>query len=150
MLLGELVAFFQANAQVTKLEVQGHTDNVGAEDMNQKLSQARAESVMAALVAKGIDAGRLSAKGFGSSVDYRDHGKDIPNDTPAHRAMNRRVEFHVLQLNNQDWAAPPEDAVVVPAGAAPSGAVVVAAPTTAKVVVTAPAVPTSAKVTIKP
>jgi outer membrane protein OmpA-like peptidoglycan-associated protein len=110
MLLGELVAFFQANPQVTKLEVQGHTDNVGNEDFNVKLSQDRADSVAAGLKAAGVDAGRIVTKGFGSSVDYKDHGKDIPNDSDKHRAMNRRVEFHVLQLGGQDWAAPPEDA----------------------------------------
>jgi OOP family OmpA-OmpF porin len=156
-LLNELIGFFKANAQVTLLEVQGHTDNVGPEDFNQKLSQQRAESVMAALVAAGIDSGRLQAKGFGSSVDYKDHGKDIPNDTPAHRAMNRRVEFHVLKLGGQDWAAPPEEAVIV-APAAPAGAVVVAAPAAPSVTVVAPAAPSvsvsasvpTAKVTIKP
>ena len=110
LLFAELVEFFAKNPQITKLEVQGHTDNTGNEDANVKLSQARAESVMAAMVTAGIDSSRIVAKGFGSSVDFRDHGKDIPNDTPAHRAMNRRVEFHILQLGGQDWAAPPEDA----------------------------------------
>jgi outer membrane protein OmpA-like peptidoglycan-associated protein len=109
--LGELVAFIKANRQITKLEVQGHTDNIGPEDLNQKLSQARAEAVAAALVAAGIDPRRIASKGYGSTVDYKDHGgKVIPNDTAAHRAMNRRVEYHVLQLDGQDWTEPAEDA----------------------------------------
>ena len=109
MLVAELVAFFQANPQVTRLQVEGHTDNVGNADFNQKLSQERADSVQAELAAAGVDTGRMVSKGFGSTVDYREHGKDIPNDTDKHKAMNRRVEFHVLQLGGADWAAPPED-----------------------------------------
>jgi outer membrane protein OmpA-like peptidoglycan-associated protein len=108
-LVGEVVGFLKANPQITKMQIEGHTDNTGNEDSNVKLSQQRADSVVAVLVAAGIDGGRLVAKGFGSSVDFRMHGKDIPNDTPKHKAMNRRVEIHVLQLGGQDWAAPVVD-----------------------------------------
>jgi K(+)-stimulated pyrophosphate-energized sodium pump len=85
------------------MQAQGHTDNTGNEDANVKLSQARAESVVAVLVAAGIEAGRLDAKGFGSSVGYKVHGKETPNDNDKHRAMNRRVEIRVLQLGGTDW-----------------------------------------------
>ncbi len=147
MLLSELVDFFKANPQITLLEVQGHTDNVGAEDMNQKLSQDRADSVMAGMVAAGIDSSRLRSKGFGSTVDYKDHGKDIPNDTAAHRAMNRRVEFHIIKLGEIDFVPVNEEVVVV---AQPAGAVVVAAPAAPAVKVNV-AVPTvTAKVVVKP
>jgi outer membrane protein OmpA-like peptidoglycan-associated protein len=124
VVMTELIAFLKENTQISKLQVQGHTDNKGAEDMNQKLSQARAEAVVAALVAQGLDAGRLDAKGFGSSQGFMVKGKPTPNDTDAHRAMNRRVEFVVLQLNSQDWTVPDPDAVAAPAAtpAAPAPA----------------------------
>ena len=70
-----------------KLEVQGHTDNVGSEDYNQKLSNARASAVMAWLVQHGVAANRLSAKGYGKTVPV------ASNDTDEGRARNRRVEI---------------------------------------------------------
>jgi OOP family OmpA-OmpF porin len=109
-LVGEVVAFMRANPQITKMQVQGHTDNTGNEDANVKLSQARAESVVAVFVSAGIEANRLDAKGFGSSVNFKLHGKEILNDNDKHRAMNRRVEIRVLQLGGSDWqVAEPND-----------------------------------------
>jgi outer membrane protein OmpA-like peptidoglycan-associated protein len=70
-----------------KLEVQGHTDNVGSDDYNLKLSDARAASVVAWLVSKGIAADRLTAQGYGSKVPIADNGSD------EGRARNRRVEL---------------------------------------------------------
>lgn len=69
------------------IEVQGHTDNVGAAALNQKLSQARADSVKAYLVKKGIAESRLVAKGYGMSQPL------VPNDSAANKALNRRVQF---------------------------------------------------------
>lgn len=68
-----------------KIEIQGHTDNVGAEARNVKLSSARAESVMKALLSRGVEKSRLSAKGFGSSVPLMNNG------TEEGRRTNRRV-----------------------------------------------------------
>lgn len=69
------------------IEVQGHTDNVGSDDYNLKLSQARAKAVMDWLVKNGIPAERLTSKGYG-------RGKPVAtNDTPEGRAKNRRVEL---------------------------------------------------------
>jgi OmpA-OmpF porin, OOP family len=70
-----------------KVEVAGHTDNVGAPDANLKLSQERAQAVMAALVQRGIAAARLSAKGYGQTTPVAD------NRTDEGRAKNRRVEL---------------------------------------------------------
>ena len=73
-----------------RLEIQGHTDDVGDDAKNLDLSQRRAESVKAYLVAQGIDEGRLEAKGFGETVPIAD------NKTKAGRAENRRVEFKLI------------------------------------------------------
>ncbi len=70
-----------------KLEVQGHTDNVGSDDYNLKLSDARAASVAAWLVSKGITADRLTAQGYGMRQPIADNGSD------EGRAKNRRVEL---------------------------------------------------------
>ncbi len=67
--------------------IEGHTDNVGDLDFNQKLSEERAKSVMTQLVSMGINAGRLTSKGFGESNPIH------TNDTPEGKAANRRVEF---------------------------------------------------------
>ncbi|MDR2852229.1 MAG: OmpA family protein [Burkholderiaceae bacterium] len=70
-----------------RLSVEGHTDNVGAAAANKTLSQNRADSVMKAIVAGGIDASRLKAKGYGSEAPIAD------NRTEDGRAKNRRVEL---------------------------------------------------------
>lgn len=69
------------------VSVQGHTDNVGTDDHNQKLSAARAETVRQWLAANGIAAARLSSRGFGKTAPVADNGTD------AGRARNRRVEL---------------------------------------------------------
>lgn len=67
--------------------VGGHTDNVGAPEANQKLSEERARAVVAALVQRGIAASRLEARGFGQTAPIAD------NRTEDGRAKNRRVEL---------------------------------------------------------
>lgn len=81
------VAAALKSAPELKLEVAGHTDNVGDAAANQKLSEARARSVMDALVKRGIAANRLSAKGYGQSKPIAD------NRSEDGRAKNRRVEL---------------------------------------------------------
>lgn len=75
----------------TKIELRGHTDNVGGAEANLKLSTARAEAVKAHLVRKGVAAERLSARGFGETAPV------APNDTPEGRAANRRTELKILE-----------------------------------------------------
>ncbi|MGE5436054.1 MAG: OmpA family protein [Syntrophothermus sp.] len=69
------------------VEISGHTDNVGSNSSNQKLSQRRADSVKKWLVDKGIDASRITAKGYGEDRPI------APNDTKENKFKNRRIEF---------------------------------------------------------
>lgn len=69
------------------VEVQGHTDNVGGDDYNQKLSDARAASVRQWLSGHGVDAARLSSRGYGKTQPVADNTSDFG------RARNRRVEL---------------------------------------------------------
>ncbi|MCG6537297.1 MAG: OmpA family protein [Syntrophales bacterium LBB04] len=70
-----------------KVEIQGHTDNVGKPEANKTLSEERARTVMKALVDKGIDGKRLTASGFGDTKPVAD------NKTEEGKAQNRRVEL---------------------------------------------------------
>jgi outer membrane protein OmpA-like peptidoglycan-associated protein len=70
-----------------KLEIQGHTDNVGKPDANLKLSQQRANTVMKYFLEKGVPNDRLKAVGYGMERPIED------NSTPAGREANRRVEL---------------------------------------------------------
>ncbi len=74
-----------------KVEIAGHTDSIGSEAYNLRLSQRRAEAVVRYLVSKGISPDRLIAKGYGESQPI------APNDTEEGRALNRRVEFRIIE-----------------------------------------------------
>ncbi|MEK7474023.1 MAG: OmpA family protein [Candidatus Coatesbacteria bacterium] len=77
----------------THVQVNGHTDSKGKKSANQKLSQDRAAAVVAYLVSKkGVEARRLSAKGFGDEKPIAD------NKTADGRTKNRRVDFTVTSL----------------------------------------------------
>lgn len=90
-LLDEVAGVLAEHPEILKVEVQGHTDNRGGVKYNDKLSQARSESVSKALVKRGIDASRLIAKGYGQNVPI------ATNDTDAGRQLNRRVQFKILE-----------------------------------------------------
>ncbi len=70
-----------------RVEIQGHTDNVGTDENNQRLSQARAEAVMNYLNSKGVAPSRLQAIGYGESRPISD------NTMATGREQNRRVEL---------------------------------------------------------
>jgi outer membrane protein OmpA-like peptidoglycan-associated protein len=89
-LLNEIAKVINDNAQLLRIRIEGHTDNVGSDLANLKLSQGRAESVKAYLVSRGVDARRLDAAGFGEMRPV------ATNDTEDGRAQNRRVEFIIV------------------------------------------------------
>jgi OOP family OmpA-OmpF porin len=73
-----------------RIEIGGHTDSQGRDKLNQRLSQARAEAVLDALIARGVPLDRLSARGYG------DQQPVATNASEAGRALNRRIEFTAL------------------------------------------------------
>jgi outer membrane protein OmpA-like peptidoglycan-associated protein len=78
----------QARACPGNIRIEGHTDSVGRSRFNRSLSDARAAAVRAALIDRGIPAGRLQSQGYGATRPVAD------NHTAAGRAKNRRIEFH--------------------------------------------------------
>ena len=89
-LLDNVASVLVAHAEIAMLQIEGHTDDVGKAEANKKLSQDRADAVKAYLVKKGVPEARLRAVGFGSEKPA------VPNDTPANREQNRRVEFNLI------------------------------------------------------
>jgi outer membrane protein OmpA-like peptidoglycan-associated protein len=88
-ILNNVAAVLKERTEITKVRVEGHTDNRGAAGANKTLSQQRAAAVVAWLIKHGIDAKRLTNQGFG-----QDRPVDT-NDTETGRQNNRRVEFHI-------------------------------------------------------
>lgn len=79
------------NSPNMEIEISGHTDNVGSDAFNLKLSDDRANAVMNYIVSQGIDQSRITAKGYGESKPIAD------NDTDKGRQTNRRVEFTIVK-----------------------------------------------------
>ncbi len=74
-----------------KFAIEGHTDSVGSDSLNQTLSEARASAVMNYLIENGVASNRLTSQGFGESKPI------APNSTKAGRALNRRVEINLVK-----------------------------------------------------
>ncbi len=89
--LKKLIDFMNINTKI-KIEISGHTDNVGTAAHNNVLSENRAKSVYDYLVANGIDKTRMTYKGYGFDKPI------ATNDTEEGRALNRRTEFKVMGL----------------------------------------------------
>lgn len=87
--LNELVSFMK-NKDNVRIEIGGHTDNVGKDADNLKLSQQRAETVKAYLIKKGISGSRIIAKGYGASQPVSDNSSD------EGRQLNRRTVVTIL------------------------------------------------------
>lgn len=89
--LDQIAAAIKACPNVT-LRVEGHTDDMGAADMNLRLSQARAQSVVDYLLGRGIEKNRLKAIGLGLTRPL------VPNTSQQNMALNRRIDFIVDPL----------------------------------------------------
>ncbi|MCU0435853.1 MAG: OmpA family protein [Bacteroidia bacterium] len=88
--LDNMAAILKSSPNVA-LKIGGYTDNTGNKEANQKLSQQRAESVMAEIVKRGIAANRLAAEGYGDQFPKAD------NATEEGRAQNRRIDVRVTK-----------------------------------------------------
>jgi outer membrane protein OmpA-like peptidoglycan-associated protein len=88
--LQRLAAFLKINTTVS-IELGGHTDNIGNDEANQKLSEERVEAVKSYLIDAGINKARLKAVGYGKKRPL------VSNDTDEGRQQNRRVEFIILK-----------------------------------------------------
>jgi outer membrane protein OmpA-like peptidoglycan-associated protein len=86
----------------TDITVEGHTDNTGPKAVNEKLSNARAQSVLGFLASRSVDTSRMTSKGFADTQPVADNGTDDG------RAQNRRVQIKIVaneELKRQDAAA---------------------------------------------
>jgi outer membrane protein OmpA-like peptidoglycan-associated protein len=104
-LLDTVATVLRDHRDILKIEVGGHTDNRGSIDANTVLSQERAESVVAALVKRGVDRARLTAHGYGPTRPV------MANLTTQGRQKNRRVEFQIRERVGKDGAVKRSDGV---------------------------------------
>ncbi len=87
--LNKIIRFLKENPLI-EVEIGGHTDSDGSASYNKQLSLKRAQSVVSYLVEKGINAQRLSVKGYGADNPI------VPNDTEENKQANRRIEFKII------------------------------------------------------
>lgn len=87
--LDKVIAFLNANPRV-QIEISGHTDDVGDDQSNQKLSDQRANAVVTYLVAQGVRKERIRSAGYGENRPLQ------PNTSEPNRQLNRRIELRVL------------------------------------------------------
>jgi outer membrane protein OmpA-like peptidoglycan-associated protein len=100
-ILSAVAEVITSTPSILRLEVQGHTDNVGSASSNQRLSDDRAAAVRAWLIEHGVPRRKLSAKGY---------GEDDPidsNRTAGGREANRRVQFKILEMAPTEAPSPP-------------------------------------------
>lgn len=88
--LDKLAEMLESHPEIV-VELSAHTDNIGTDAYNKRLSEARAQSCVNYLISKGIDAGRLQAKGYGATQPI------ASNDHAEGRQQNRRTEFKILK-----------------------------------------------------
>jgi OOP family OmpA-OmpF porin len=89
-ILDDVASVIKANPSIKKVSVEGHTDAIGSDAYNQRLSERRAGAVKDYLIKKGIPASMLDAVGYGKTRPV------ATNATAEGRALNRRVEFNVV------------------------------------------------------
>jgi OOP family OmpA-OmpF porin len=94
------IAELLRNCADAPIEIGGHTDSQGSEDMNLNLSKGRAQAVVQALMARRILVGNLTAVGYGEALPIADNG------TEEGRERNRRIEFRLLTVASDGTVAP--------------------------------------------
>ena len=99
-ILIEVAQLLATNPEIAVLGVEGHTDSVGSDEQNERLSKARAEAVARYLEGRGVARERLAPLGYGSRRPLAD------NQTSLGRQRNRRVEFHIRPKASGEAAAP--------------------------------------------
>lgn len=90
IIVEEIANFLKKNENI-KIEIGGHTDAKGKEDVNAWVSLQRAKSVKKELTKLGINKDRIKAKGYGESQPL------VPNDKNGYSSENRRVEFKIIE-----------------------------------------------------
>lgn len=95
------VATTLASYQSTYIDVTGHTDSTGNDELNRALSERRANAVADYLEYKGVARARVATRGYGSQFPV------ASNDTPEGRAQNRRVEIRLSPVAQSDLKTPP-------------------------------------------
>jgi outer membrane protein OmpA-like peptidoglycan-associated protein len=93
--LSSLADMMKKHSHVTKLRIEGHTDNIGSDDHNEKLSKARADAVAKWLSQHEVAENRLVTVGHGAKRPVK------PNDSKVNRAQNRRTEYYVEELDGK-------------------------------------------------
>ncbi|MDB4990935.1 MAG: outer membrane protein [Myxococcaceae bacterium] len=94
-ILGAVLHIFLDHPEISKVSVEGHTDNVGGAKYNKGLSEQRVLSVLSWLTSHGVEPIRLTSAGFGLDRPI------ASNETEAGRAQNRRVEFHIREVDGK-------------------------------------------------
>jgi outer membrane protein OmpA-like peptidoglycan-associated protein len=92
-LVQAVAAVLKENPWITRLRIEGHTDSEGPDELNLALSEQRALVVKSELVARGVSEGRLIYVGLGEQFPM------ASNETPMGRIRNRRIEFHIVEIN---------------------------------------------------
>jgi len=93
--LNKLADVMKKHPNITKLRIEGHTDSSGKAKRNEKLSKARADAVAKWLTDNGVESGRLTTVGFGAKRPL------VANDSVDHRALNRRTEYYVDEVDGK-------------------------------------------------
>jgi outer membrane protein OmpA-like peptidoglycan-associated protein len=89
--LGDIIKALQKDPKILKISVEVHTDNSLNEEISLEITQKRADAISEALIKKGVDAKRVSAKGFGSSEPLK------PNTTEKGRMENKRIYVRIVE-----------------------------------------------------
>ncbi|MCA9518866.1 MAG: OmpA family protein [Myxococcales bacterium] len=100
-ILDAVAAVLLSRTQIELVQVEGHTDSDGPDDYNLDLSQRRAEAVVRYLTEKGVDAARMTPKGYGETRPI------ASNKAPSGRAKNRRVQFIILKPSQETCVQAP-------------------------------------------